>query len=122
MPSKEPPIQFKDTRLREQVVDRTGDTAAGPVNRRAKLDLATYYGLVDTILRDNPVTTGGARALATVYLRDGTTTSLLTTDSPVVSAAYDDACRRLLALGLTNPLVGRDHDYLAAGFRLREDT
>ena len=120
MPSTEPPIQFKDTRLREQVVDRTGDASAAAVNRRAKLDLNTYYGLVDTILRDNPVTTGGARALATIYLRDGTTSSQIT-GSPVVSAAYDDACRRLLALGLTNPLVGREHDYLAAGFRLREE-
>ena len=50
MPSTEPPIQFKDTRLRGQVVDRNGDAAAA-VNRRAKLDLNTYYGLVDTILR-----------------------------------------------------------------------
>lgn len=119
MPSKEPPVQFKDTRLREQIVDRAGDPGAGPVNRRAKLDLATYYGLVSSVLKENPVTIGGARALAVVYNRDGTTSEMI--ESPVLSAAYDDACRRLLALGLSNPLVGREHDYLAAGFRMKEE-
>ena len=119
MPSSDPPIQFKDVRLREQVVDRSGDPGIGAVNRQAKLDLRTYYGLMQTVLRDNPVTLGGARALATIYMRDGTTASQITS-SPVVSAAYDDACRRFLALGLSNPLVGREHDYLAAGFRLKD--
>ena len=120
MPSNLPPVQFKDARLREQVISRTGDPSVGPVNQRAKHDLRAFYGLMDGVLRDNPVTIGGARALATIYLRDGTTAAQITS-SPVVSAAYDDACRRLFALGLANPLVGREYDYLAAGFRLRDE-
>ncbi len=76
MASKYPPVQFRDERLRQALVLRTGREDAPAVNARAKADLNVWYAVICKSL--------------------------------VLSAAYDDACRRF----------AHGSDYGSAGFRI----
>ena len=106
MASKYPPVQFRDERLRQALVLRTGREDAPAVNARAKADLNVWYAVIDRLLAQNPLSETDARVLVKEWVANGTTGGIC--KSLVLTAAYDDACRRF----------AHGSDYGSAGFRI----